>query len=229
MKKKYSIKTITFWVLLVSLAGSIVFAAIKTAITPSTSNILVEGERLRSDYVLMLTQCTLGLVVVFLPSLLERRFHISFPSYMCVMYFVFLYCAIYLGEVRSFYYLIPHWDTMLHALSAMMLGTLGFSLVTILNDAPHTHVNLSPRFVALFAFCFALTVGALWEIYEFSFDGLLGMNMQKFRLEDGTQLIGRSALSDTMKDIITDALGALLVSVVGASTLKKKKEVDPVA
>ena len=65
-------------------------------------------------------------------------------------------------------------------------------------------------------------MGALWEIYEFSFDGLLGMNMQKFRLEDGTLLIGHEALRDTMEDIITDALGALIVSVVGALTMKKK-------
>ena len=64
-------------------------------------------------------------------------------------------------------------------------------------------------------------MGALWEIYEFSFDGLLGMNMQKFRLEDGTLLIGHEALRDTMEDIITDALGALIVSVVGALTMKK--------
>ena len=65
-------------------------------------------------------------------------------------------------------------------------------------------------------------MGALWEIYEFSFDGLLGMNMQKFRLEDGTLLIGHEALRDTMEDIITDAIGALIVSVVGALTMKKK-------
>ena len=222
MKKKWPLQNILFWILLFSLAGSIVFAAYKTAVTPAVPTLAEEGERLRSDYVLMLVQCALGLVVMFLPSMLERRFHIALPNYMCVMYLIFLYCAIYLGEVRSFYYLIPHWDTFLHAMSAMMLGALGFSLVSILNDHPGTHVNLSPRFVALFAFCFAVTVGVLWEIYEFSFDGLLHMNMQKFRLEDGTALIGRAALADTMEDLITDALGALLVSVVGGIALGRE-------
>lgn len=222
MKKKLPIQKILFWTLLITLAGSIVFAAIKVAATPADAAVVQEGERLRSDYVLMLVQCALGLVVMFLPSLLEHRFNISIPSYMSVMYFVFLYCAIYLGEVRSFYYLIPRWDTFLHAMSAMMLGTLGFSLVSILNDSPGTRVNLSPYFVALFAFCFALTVGVLWEIYEFCFDGLLRMNMQKFRLENGVELVGRAALTDTMEDMITDAIGALIVSIVGGLTLKKK-------
>ena len=222
--KKPSPAQLVFWGLFVTLVGSIVFAAYKTAVTPAVSAVAAEGERLQSDYILMLVQCALGLVVMFLPSALERRFHVRVPGYMSILYFVFLYCAIYLGEVRSFYYLIPHWDTMLHAMSAMMLGTLGFSLVSILNDSPDTHVQLSPRFVTLFAFCFALTVGALWEIYEFSFDGLLGMNMQKFRLENGTELIGRSALADTMKDIVTDALGALVVSIIGGAVLFRQQK-----
>lgn len=222
--KKLSVTTILFWVLLVTLAGSIAFAAYKTAVTPSNPGPSAEGERLKSDYVLMLVQCTLGLIVMFLPSLLEKRFHIRIPNSTAVLYFIFLYCAIYLGEVRSFYYVIPHWDTFLHAMSAMMLGSLGFSLVQILNDSPDTSVHLSPRFVGLFAFCFAVAVGALWEIYEFSFDGLLQMNMQKFRLENGTELIGRAALSDTMEDIITDVLGALVVSVGGAWALHFRKQ-----
>lgn len=224
MKKQWNWKKIIGWVLFVALAGSIVFSAIKFFATPADAVIAKEGERLRSDYLLMLVQCTMGMVVMFLPSMLERRWNIGIPNYMYVMYFIFLFCAIYLGEVRNFYFIFPHWDTMLHGFSAAMLGALGFSLVSILNDSERTSVHLSPLFVGLFAFCFALSVGALWEIYEFSFDGLLGMNMQKFRLEDGTDLIGRAALSDTMKDIITDAIGALIVSVLGASTIRKKKE-----
>ena len=68
-------------------------------------------------------------------------------------------------------------------------------------------------FVAMFSFCFAVSIGAVWEIYEFSFDGLLGLNMQKFLLADGTPLVGRAALTDTMKDIIVDTIGALIASL----------------
>jgi len=131
------------------------------------------------------------------------------------MYFIFLYCAIYLGEVRSFYYLIPYWDTILHAFSGAMLGALGFSLISILNNTKEIDLELSPFFISLFAFCFAVAAGAIWEIYEFSVDSLLTLNMQKYMLEDGTPLIGQEALADTMKDLIVDAISALVISTAG--------------
>jgi hypothetical protein len=96
-----------------------------------------------------------------------------------------------------------------------MLGAFGFSLVKILNDSEKIHVVLSPAFIALFAFCFAVTVGAVWEIYEFAGDSLFGLNMQKFKLADGTLLVGAEALKDTMHDIIIDSIGAFVVSLSG--------------
>ena len=222
-KRKLPIRLILGWFLFITLLLSIGFSAVMAGITPVSSEPMEEGQRLRSDYILMLVQCLLGLVVMFLPALLERKLRISIPNYMCVMYFVFLYCAIYLGEVHSFYYLIPQWDTFLHGFSAMMLGTLGFSLVSILNDSERTRMRLSPLFVGMFAFCFAVAVGVVWEFYEFGFDGLLGMNMQKFRLENGVQLVGREALADTMEDLITDAAGALIVAVAGALSISRRR------
>ncbi len=96
-------------------------------------------------------------------------------------------------------------------------------VVTILNRDEHTVLHLSPFFTALFAFSFAVTIGSLWEIYEFAFDGFLGLNMQKFMLEDGTVLTGHEALSDTMKDIIVDMGGALVASVAGYFAVRNKK------
>ena len=139
------------------------------------------------------------------------------------MYYIFLYCAIFLGEVLQFYYLIPHWDTILHFFSGAMLGALGFILVSWLNDSEKVRVSLTPAFVALFAFCFALSCGAIWEIYEYVFDGLLGLNMQKFTTAEGVTLIGHAALMDTMKDIIVDALSALIIALIGYGKLKSAK------
>lgn len=178
----------------------------------------------RSDYILMLVQCLLGLFVLALPGFLEKRFSIDIPHFMTVLYFIFLYCAIYLGEVRSFYYLIPHWDTILHAMSGAMLGAFGFVLVRTLTEAEKVKVELSPFFVSLTAFCFAITIGVVWEVYEFAGDGLLGLNMQKFRLPDGTLLSGHAALSDTMWDLIVDALAALSVAVIGFFVLTARKK-----
>ena len=222
MKKKIPWAKKIGWILLISLAGSIVFSVVKLATASETAS--AEGGRLKSDYVLMLVQCIMGLFVMFLPGLLKKKPRLEIPNYIFVMYYVFLYCAIYLGEVRNFYFVIPYWDSILHGFSAAMLGALGFSLVSILNNDEHITISLSPLFTGIFAFCFALALGAIWEIYEFSFDGLLGLNMQKFRLEDGRALVGRSALADTMKDIIIDSAGALVVSVVGAVTINKKRK-----
>lgn len=206
----------------VSLLLSIVYATVKIIYAPAgTSSEMYE--KVRSDYVLMLLQCILGIVVMAIPSIVEKKASIDIPNNMEIMYFIFLYCAIYLGEVRNFYYLIPNWDTILHAFSGAMLGALGFSLVSFLNDSEHTHIDLSTFFVALFAFCFALASGAVWEIYEFLADEILATNMQKYMLADGTILVGHAALMDTMEDFIVDSLSSLAVTIAGYYSIKNKK------
>ena len=214
MKTKKIIGIILFTVLLFSTGFSIT----NMISAPTEGTLLV-----KSDYLLMTLQCVLGLFLIILPSVIEKRFSLEIPNKMTVLFYIFLYCAIYLGEVRQFYYIIPHWDSVLHGFSGAMLGFSGFLVVRIFNDSDNISVNLSPLFVAIFAFCFALALGTVWEIYEFSGDGLFSLNMQKYRLADGTQLIGRAALVDTMKDIIIDAIGALTVSVTGYFFIKKKQ------
>lgn len=212
-KKRWDVKSIIGLILLITLLGSIIYAAIGWALAPETAS--QPGERCRSDYVLMLLQCCLGLAVMFLPNMLEKKWTWPITDAMYILYFLFLYCAIYLGEVRNFFYVVPHWDTWLHTFSGGMLGALGFIVVDRLNRVEGVPVRLSPGFVCLFALCFAVTVGVFWEIYEFTFDGLLGLNMQKFRLENGTQLVGRAALQDTMKDLIVDVAGAAVSVLLG--------------
>lgn len=215
-------KNWTFRVVLLLLAISVIYAIYMLINAPSgvAQN---EYERVKSDYVLMILQCLTGCIVIFLPSQLEHRFRIDIPDIMEIMYFIFLFCAIYLGEVRNFYYKVPYWDLILHCFSAAMLGALGFIIVNFLNNTKKT-IDLSPFFVALFAFCFAITCGTVWEIYEFLADGVLGTNMQKFITGEGVVLVGRDAVMDTMGDIIVDALGAFTVTAIGYINLKKQQK-----
>lgn len=208
--------------LFVTLLFSIAFTIVRIVNTPSE---VIGGEdvKAKSDYVLMLLQCTLGLVVMALPSLIGKRLDLHIPSIMMIFYLLFLYAAIYLGEVRSFYYEIPHWDVILHCFSGFMLGCLSFSFITLLNKWEKIPMSLSPVFVSLFAFCFTLSLGVFWEIYEFAFDGLLNLNMQKFIDASGTAMIGREALVDTMEDLIVDGIGAFAASTVGYISLKYNK------
>ena len=212
--------------LFLSLVLSIIYAVIRLCFAPSESQARLH-QMSRSDYGLILLQCLLGLIVMGLPTILTRKWSLPVPSIVYILYYIFLYCAIFLGEVMSFYYLIPHWDTVLHAFSGAMLGALGFILVDWLNDSPAVRVQLSPLFVSLFAFCFALAAGAVWEIYEFSGDGLFGLNMQKYMTDKGVMLVGHEALTDTMKDIIVDAISAATISVIGFFSIRRKNKPAP--
>lgn len=220
--KHHQLKRIIGIILFCTLILSIIYALTMYLLSPSQSAATDLYKKVKTDYLLMLTQCVLGLIVMMLPAMLERKWKLPVPNAIVILYYCFLYCAIYLGEVKNFYYLIPHWDDILHGFSGAMLGALGFILVDILNKDPKVKVQLSPIFVSLFAFCFALAVGALWEVYEFAFDALLGLNMQKHTTEAGVALVGIDALSDTMIDIIVDACSSLIVSILGFFAIRKK-------
>lgn len=179
--------------------------------------------RTRSDYVLMLFQCLLGIFVLLYPNVILSKKMIRIPSTLYLLYVIFLFCAIFLGEVRNFYYVVPYWDTILHTFSGGMIAALGFSFLSLLNNEDDTHLKLTPFFVAFFAFTFAITMGVIWEVYEFLADGLLGLNMQKFITENGMVLVGREALMDTMEDLIVDGIGAFVISTIGYISLKHKK------
>ncbi len=212
-KKKISFPKFLQRVVLLSLAIPMVFLIIRMivlAVRPPEVEI-----RSMADYALMLVECVLGLFVIELPYFLERKFRVVTPPRFYILYLVFLYCGIFLGEVTSFYYRVPHWDDLLHGISSMMLAALGFSLIMILNKDPHLLMKLSPLFVSVFAFCFAAAVGVIWEVYEYTLDSFFGMNMQKYALEGGVPLVGQEALRDTMEDILLNVSGALVISIAG--------------
>lgn len=151
---------------------------------------------------------TAGVIVVtLLPIVLGRRFAVTIPPEFEVLAVIFIYASLFLGEVHGYYVKYWWWDAVLHAGSGFLLGILGFLLVYVLNEKEDIDIHMRPRFVALFAFMFAVGIGALWEIFEFAMDQFFGLNMQK------------SGLVDTMWDLIVDSLGALLIALLGWSYL----------
>lgn len=228
MKKKIKLTSqrIVGAILFVSLALSVVYAFIHFLQAPDTAPEGMPHAKVKSDYLLMLTQCILGAVVMLLPSLINRKWSVPIPRKIYIAYYVFLFCAIFLGEVFDFYYVIPHWDIILHAFSGAMLSALGFIMVDLLNANQRVSVDLSPFFESIFAFCFALALGAIWEIYEFAGDMLLGLNMQKAYTANGTALIGKAALLDTMEDMIVDAVAAAVVAIAGYKANKRKDSAE---
>lgn len=161
---------------------------------------------------------TVGIIAVtLLPLLLEHRYRMYIPPQFQLLAIAFVFASLFLGEVRDYYTRFWWWDILLHTTSGFLLGILGFLLVYVLNESEKVDLHLKPFFVAFFAFMFALGVGALWEIFEFTMDSLFGMNMQKPMLNDP------SGLTDTMIDLIVDALGALVISIMGWRYLRGGK------
>lgn len=155
------------------------------------------------------------LLLTALPMVILRRLEIFIPPEFELLTIAFIFAALFLGETRDYYSRFWWWDLALHTTSGMLLGILGFLLVYVLNETPRLDLHMQPGFVAFFAFCFALAVGALWEVFEFAMDELAGTNMQTPFLGDP------SGLTDTMWDLIVDALGALMIALAGYVYMKR--------
>ena len=119
------------------------------------------------------------LVLYVLPQFVENRMNIEIPSILEIIIFVFVFLAEILGELESFFLKVTFWDTMLHTTAGFLLAAVGFSLVDLLNRSEKIKVQLSPGYLALVAFCFSMTMGVLWEFFEFGADRLLLLDMQK--------------------------------------------------
>jgi len=141
------------------------------------------------------------LLLTMVPELVVRRFDVELPLSVIAAVTLFVFATIFLGEVRDFYNLIWWWDIALHGGSAMGFGLIGVIFVLMLFEGDR--YAAPPWALALLAFCFAVTIGALWEIFEFAMDQVFGLNMQK------------SGLTDTMWDLIVDAVGAFVAAVFG--------------
>ena len=107
------------------------------------------------------------------------KLRIELPPALEITILCFIFAAEILGEVNAFYVVVPNWDTMLHTLNGFLAAAVGFSMVMLLNDDERLTFDLSPLFLALVAFCFSMTIGVLWEFFEFSMDYFFGTDMQK--------------------------------------------------
>lgn len=123
--------------------------------------------------------CGLTLVLLILPSLLAKSLKLELPGTFEVIVLMFIFSAEILGEINNFYIKVPYWDDILHTMNGFLCAALGFALVDMMNREERFTFQLSPAFLAVVAFCFSMTVGVLWEFFEFSCDQYLALDMQK--------------------------------------------------
>ncbi len=187
--------------------------------------------------------CLLSLILFTIPNIIEDKLKIGIPSVLESIIYLFIFSAEILGEINNFYGNIPHWDTILHTLNGFLAAGVGFSLIDLLNKNSK-NIKLSPIFVAIVAFCFSMTIGVLWEFFEYGADRYLKVDMQKDRIvstistveldpekdnnaiiiknikethiitEDGTEIINSGYLDIGINDTMKD----LIVNFIGAIT-----------
>lgn len=196
----------------------------------------------------------LTLILFMVPKILDKSLGVTIPVGLETVILIFIFSAEILGEINAFYVKIPIWDTILHTTNGFLMAAIGFALIDLFNRSEKFSIKMSPYFVAFFAFCFSMTVGVVWEFFEFSMDWFAGTDMQKdwilpainsVKLNlDGANIpvhvdiqsvvINGKAwnlggyldigIVDTMKDLMVNFIGAVVFSIIGILYLKRRGE-----
>ena len=156
--------------------------------------------------------CLLVLALFMLPFFIQQNFGIELPSTLEIIILLFIFAAEILGELKCYFITSSHWDSMLHTTTGFLCAATGFALIDILNRNSRIKFQLSPIYVALTAFCFSMTVGVLWEFFEFGMDRLFLMDMQK---DTVVQSITSVMLDPTNSNIPVTIDGITSVAVNG--------------
>lgn len=193
--------------------------------------------------------CLLVLFLLLLPFIMEEKIKLEFSSSLEIVILLFIFCAEILGEVNAWYQRIPNFDTLMHTITGFIMGAVGFSLVNMVNNSERAGIKLNHKYLLVASFCFSMTIGVLWEFFEFGVDQIFHADMQKdtYVSEVNSVMFDETrknkvvnvkidsvivngevwpgyldiGLIDTMKDLIVNAIGAITFSVIGYITISK--------
>lgn len=169
--------------------------------------------------------CMLALALFLVPPFIEKQLKIELPTVLESIAYVFIFCAEILGEIEGFYVKYTFWDTMLHTVNGFVFAAVGFCLVDLFNRTPKVKFSLSPGFLAVVAFCFSMTIGVLWEFFEYGMDVLFQLDMQKDFFIDTISSVKFNAHGES----IPQALGEIEKTVLylkSGETLEFEKYLD---
>lgn len=176
------------------------------------SILLFRGEASVSHQLTIIVETVAGMTLVFIPQIAERFFKIEVSDTIVWGYLLFLLTSIFIGTGWDLYNRISFWDKILHAVSPIILTMVGYAVFTRLMKSVSNSGSLVGAYL-LFGFAFAGVCGIAWEFWEFSWDHLLDMNLQRYMAFGGEQFVGREALMDTMGDFFWNIIGALITLV----------------
>ncbi len=166
--------------------------------------------------------CILTLILFLIPTIVDRKFNIKLPTVLESLIILFIFAAEIMGEIGEYYLRVPYWDSVLHTLNGFIMAAIGFSMIDILNNSPKLHFNMSPIFVAFVSFCFSMTIGVLWEFFEYGMDIITITDMQKDLIVQGIssvtlnpEIVNESIIiSDISKTIIEGNINGVTTQTV---------------
>lgn len=163
--------------------------------------------------------CVLTLVLLLMPTIMERRLKIDLPNALEIIIMLFIYAAEIMGEIQAFYTTYRGWDTMLHTMNGFLCAAIGFCLVDLFDRSEKSSLSLSPKYMAIVAFCFSMTVGVLWEFFECAMDQLLFLDMQKDTVVNTISTVMLDPTGGNKPQIIRGITDVILVTDQGEISL----------
>lgn len=164
----------------------------------------------------VMVNCAVGLLVIQLPPLLERDYGVPMDPALTlwITSAAFLHA---LGTVgipgtgATFYRSVWWWDHMTHALSSSLVAGAGYATVRAI--AEHSEdIYLPDRFMFVFILMFVMAFGVFWEVVEFA--------IAEIALATGApRVLTQYSLGDTMKDLLFNLMGGVVVAVWGTAHL----------
>lgn len=154
-----------------------------------------------------------SIILPFIVTIIANKKNIVLPSSFQLISVIFILLALYFGEHMKFYDKFWWWDLLLHAIFGSYAVIVALHLIQgIIIKKKEVTKKRFITFTVIFAFCFSITLGTLWEVFEFLGDYFFKTNMVKGGLED------------TASDLIVKIIAAFITSIICYfRNLKKEK------
>lgn len=156
-----------------------------------------------------ITNGGIALLITFLPAILERNYDLPLDPWLGL----WITTAVFLHTLGSagLYGWIYWWDNLTHAMSASLVAAVGYTAARAV-DLHSDDIHVPRRFVFVYIFVVVLAIGVIWELFEFGLDiaaTATGLTMP----------LAQHGLDDTVRDLMFNSVGALIVATFGQAHL----------
>ena len=179
----------------IGIAGVFEIVLITTAIFS-----IISKEWNKFSLVLIAIAC---IILPFIITKIANKKNIMLPSTFQLVVVLFISLTLYFGEIKNFYSIFWWWDLFLHGFFGGYAVIVALYLIQgiIIREKEVTKERCT-IFTLIFAFSFSITLGTLWEMFEFLGDYIFKTDMVNGGLED------------TASDLIIKIIAAFITAII---------------